>query len=430
MLLGADTALSMLYYDDDDPTRRNELATATWFIRALFCFVIIAFTGLNIYYLSVRLLGNASYQPFLLMVALTLPFSLSINLFSQLLRLRFSLLKYNMLSIGLLLLTVALNLYLVAYKRVGIMGVFWSDLGANSIFALVGFAYTRNNFKFALSPKLTKTLLAIGLPILPASLAGVILASVDRFFLLRYTSLYTVGVYAVGAKLGNIMGLITGAFQIAWYPFAFSIAKEENARNVYANVLRFFLIATLALALFLSNFSKEDVHFATTPAYLNAYQVVGILAVGQVVGQGYYILSIGLGVTKKTVYLSITQLIGLAITLLLDFVLVPRIGMVGAATAPLVGDLLSAVWAYQMAQRSFPVPFEWGKISKIVLISIVLMLIGTNLNTGRLVVNIALEVVITFACYPVLLYFTGCISKAEVGAIGKLIAQVRTTVGV
>jgi O-antigen/teichoic acid export membrane protein len=268
-------------------------------------------------------------------------------------------------------------------------------------------------------------MLHIGIPVLPASLGLMVLGVADRFFLLRYTTLEVVGLYAVGVKLGSVVGLATGAFQTAWYPFALSIAKERDAKMFYAKVLRYYLLLTLTVALLLSNFSKEVLSLFTSPAYVHAYQVVGILACNLALAQAYYIISIGLSLTKNTRQIGWTLGVAIVITLLLDFVLVPWLGMVGAALAPLVANLVSSFLAYRVAQRIYPIPFEWNKIGKIGLISLVIMLVGLNITTGSVSLDISLKVMVSFVIYPGLLLLSGCVDKAEIVAFGRFAKQLK-----
>ena len=425
MILGTDTALSLYYYDDRDAVRRREFATIALAIRLMAVFVALGLLAVNANAFSRLLLGNASYASYLLLAFLALPFSLSINLFSHLLRLRFAMVKYNVLSIGLLLTTVGINLYLLLDRKVGAIGIFWADMIAGIIFTLLGLMLTRSDFALSWSPIRARALLRIGLPMLPASLGFAILTTADRLFLLRYSTLEVVGLYAVGAKLSSVIGLATGAFQTAWYPFALSIAKDRDAKSVYAKVLRYYLLLMMTIVILLSSFAREALSLFTSPAYVQAYKVVGILACNLAFTQAYYIVSIGLSLTKNTRHIGWTLGVAVLITLSLDFMLVPRLGMIGAALAPLVANVVASVFAYREAQRVYPIPFEWGKIGKIGLIGLVAMVIGTTISTGNLLLDIVLKVTTSFAAYPVALLLLGCVDKSEIAALRRQIDRLR-----
>lgn len=88
--------------------------------------------------------------------------------------------------------------------------------------------------------------------------------------------------------------------------------------------------------------------------------------------------------------------------------------MIGAALAPLLGYLVSTLLAYCIAQRYYSIPFEWNKIGKIGFISLSLIVVGANISTGAMWLDIVLKALVTFVVFPGSLYFFGCIERAEV----------------
>ena len=82
--------------------------------------------------------------------------------------------------------------------------------------------------------------------------------------------------------------------------------------------------------------------------------------------QGAYLLtSIGLNITKQTQYYPIATMVAAATNVGLNFVLIPKYGMVGAAWANGACYAVQAVLGYAFSQRFYPISYEWGRIARI-----------------------------------------------------------------
>jgi len=145
--------------------------------------------------------------------------------------------------------------------RKGIYGIYLSKLIVDILFSFVALYLIKSWIGKYFSFFRLKQLLAYGVPIVPAGIAQWALDSANRYFLRYYSSLNDVGLYAIGGKVASIMGLLTGAFQLAWGPFAFSIHREDNARDIYASILTYYLVLTSGFAIILSLFAPEILRF-------------------------------------------------------------------------------------------------------------------------------------------------------------------------
>ncbi|MDZ7262612.1 MAG: MATE family efflux transporter, partial [candidate division KSB1 bacterium] len=170
--------------------------------------------------------------------------------------------------------------------------------------------------------------LRFGLPLIPAGLALTTLALIDRFFLVRYTDLTQLGLYSIGNQVANSVLLLVSGFQLAWGPFAFSVAKTGKSEGLYVKTLHYYLIVLGGIALVVSLFAKEVLQLFTTESYIAAYRVVPYLAFGLVAYGAYYIVSIGSNLARKTEYITFSTLFAAIINIMLNMVLIPIPGMV------------------------------------------------------------------------------------------------------
>ena len=117
------------------------------------------------------------------------------------------------------------------------MGVYGALLAQSISYGLIfiftiGYVFKRYGNTY--SHKWVKKILSYGFPLIGTGIAVWILNSTDRYFIAHYFDLSSEGIYAVGAKLGSIVGIIGGTLQMAWGPYAMDIQYEKNSKEIYS----------------------------------------------------------------------------------------------------------------------------------------------------------------------------------------------------
>ncbi len=182
---------------------------------------------------------------------------------------------------------------------------------------------------------------------------------------------------AVRNRLGVaiIIVLFITAFRMGAEPFFFKQAKEEGSAKTYARVMKFFVIACclcfLSVMLFLDKW-KYFMGVKKHPEYLTGLKVVPMLMLGKIFLGVYYNLSIWYKLTNKNILAAYITLIGAAITIILNYLLIPKFGFMGCAFASFVCYSFMMVISYTQGRKYYPVPYAWKKLLAYILISCVL----------------------------------------------------------
>jgi peptidoglycan biosynthesis protein MviN/MurJ (putative lipid II flippase) len=101
------------------------------------------------------------------------------------------------------------------------------------------------------------------------------------------------------------------------------------------------------------------------PRWSDVSVVIAFTAVG-VFFQGFYLLtSIGLNITKQTRYYPVATISAAVVNVGLNFVLIPRYGIVGAAWANAVAYGVQAVLGFHLSQRYYPIAYEWPRLARV-----------------------------------------------------------------
>ena len=215
--------------------------------------------------------------------------------------------------------------------------------------------------------ELWREMLVYGLPLMVVGFAGMINETLDRIIISYvYTNveegLQATGIYGANYKLSILMSLFIQAFRYAAEPFFFNHAKTQDKRDIYAKVMNYFTLVCLVLFLIVTLYIDVFKHFIND-RYWEGLHVVPVLLLANMFLGIYYNLSIWYKLSDHTNKGAVISLIGAAITLIANFVLVPLLGYTGSAWATLICYLSMVIICYLLGMKYYPIPYQVKRIS-------------------------------------------------------------------
>ncbi|HRZ77111.1 MAG TPA: polysaccharide biosynthesis C-terminal domain-containing protein, partial [Bacteroidales bacterium] len=209
---------------------------------------------------------------------------------------------------------------------------------------------------------LLRTMLAYAFPMLIVGLAGMVNEVSDKI-LLKYllpdpaTAMAELGVYGANYKLAVLMTLFIQMFRYAAEPFFFAQAKEDNAREVYALVMKYFVVFGLLIFLGVMLF-LDLVKYFIGPDFRGGLHIVPVVLLANLFLGIFYNLAIWFKLTDRTWYGAILALGGALVTVVVLFSLVPVMGYAGAAWAHFACYGSMMVMSYLWGQKHYRVPYD------------------------------------------------------------------------
>jgi Na+-driven multidrug efflux pump len=147
--------------------------------------------------------------------------------------------------------------------------------------------------------------------------------------------------------------------------------------------------------------------------------VIGLISTAVTLYALYLVLVVILGRTGRTEFNLPAAIGALVVNVILNLLLVPPLGIVGAGLALVASYVVVLALMYVFTQRLFPVPYEWGRLLRVVLTVAALVgiaeLFVPNSGALGLLIRVAL-----FAAYPLLLLATGFFTPGERVWLGRL----------
>jgi O-antigen/teichoic acid export membrane protein len=191
--------------------------------------------------------------------------------------------------------------------------------------------------------------------------------------------LFQTGIYGANYKLAVIMTLFIQAFRYAFEPFFFSQSKEQNSKQVYADVLKYFTIFGMFIFLGVM-FYIDIVKLFIGSNYHEGIRIVPFVLIGNFFFGVFFSLSLWYKLSDKTYYGALIAVIGSLITIVLNIILVPVIGYLGAAYAVLACFFIMTVISYLLGQKHYPVPYDLRNIIFYFFLALALFALSTFIH--------------------------------------------------
>ena len=225
--------------------------------------------------------------------------------------------------------------------------------------------------------ELWKRMMVYALPVMVAGVAFAINETFDRilldYLLPAAKAEKDVGAYGACYKLALFMTLFATAFRLGIEPFFFSHAKNENAPQTYALITKYFVIFGSAILLCVVVFADVlKILFIRSEEYWEAMSVVPLIILANFFLGIYHNLSVWYKLSDKTKMGAYISIVGAAVTLVLNFVLIQHISYVGSAIATICAYGTMMFISYRLGNKYYPIPYDMKRIGLYLGFSIVL----------------------------------------------------------
>lgn len=247
-------------------------------------------------------------------------------------------------------------------SRPMVVYIFIANLAASAITFLLLTPYF---FKFRLrfDPKVFKQLWTYGWPIMVAGLAFVVNENLDKLLLEDMLDKDIMGAYAGCYKLAVFMTIFIQAFRLGAEPFFFNHAKNKDAPETYAVILKYFVVVgAFGLLMIVSFIDPLKELLIRDETYWRAIGIVPIILLANLCLGVYHNLSIWYKLTDKTRFGMYISIFGAVITIVFNVVMIPKIGFMASAWATLAAYGSMMVISYIMGRKHYPVPYNLKRI--------------------------------------------------------------------
>ncbi len=246
------------------------------------------------------------------------------------------------------------------------------------MYSLFGFISTATILKaIGLSPSFFENLtiyLRYSIPLIPALFSDWVMSLSDRYFVGYYSGAKAVGIYSSAYSLCNSILLFATPFEYVLIFFCSQLWEDrdyEKFRRLIQRSLQFYFLLALPVSMIFALLGRPLLSFLANKEVaelgwrLNLPIVLGTLLWGAT----RIILQIALA-SKNSPLVAQVNLLAAASNLLLNFLLIPRIGYWGAAVSTLATYLFAYIYAWYKCGKIIPISLRFSHLAKIFLASL------------------------------------------------------------
>lgn len=358
-MFGFESAQTRFIHDGNKSARELGSFFYTINITILFFFIVLSIIvylfGFNLY----TLLGSEEipYYPYIVVIfgivltevfiQLLIGYYISIRNYKKTIILQF----FHFLMASLL------SIILIVFFDFKAEGRFFGILLSNILFILFFYKEYLNKFFKKFEKNNLKYATILGFPIMIHSLGSVLLSFSDRIILEKYTSLTELGIYTLGYQLGMIMSVIVTAINRSWQPNFFNLMNSDKSLNEkkyeFRKFIAFWFIGVSSLTYLIILFSKEMILFVFPESYSSVVFIVPLIILGYFFQGIYHILNSIIYFYKKHYLMPFLTFFLVAINIIINLILIPRIGMYGAAISTIASFMLQSIIIYLLTLKYF-----------------------------------------------------------------------------
>lgn len=247
--------------------------------------------------------------------------------------------------------------------------------------------------KWLFDVSLLKEVLKYSMPLLIVGFGGMI---GELFSRLAYTMVasgsdeqvrHELGVFSGVYRIVMMVNIFIYAYRMAAEPFFFKKSTDDDAKFMYARLMKIFVMVCccifLGIVLFLD--AWEYIITLKSKSYAEAMSIVPILSLGAIFLGIYYNQSIWYKLSDKNKIGAYITLVGAFITIVLNLILIPLFKYNGAAWATLISYLVMMVMSYVIGQKYYPVRYDIKRIARY--LGVVLLLFAIHQLLGYVLHN-------------------------------------------
>jgi O-antigen/teichoic acid export membrane protein len=422
---GLDGAFMRFYYErDDGAPRRRMTSTIVWFMFVTNAVLLaVALTGSR--WIATRLSLDPKYVTALRLMFVNIALIAFTFVPLHAMRMRKQAAVYSAFTFARSAGQIALRVLLVIGLRLGVTGLYLTDLILTVVLLLLMWPWLRPLVGWTFSNDELRQSLRFALPRLPAGLASQALDSTPKIMLGRFFPQAEVGVYQNGTTLGTGVAFFKSAFETAWAPFYYETSRRPDAKAVFSKMATYGAAILVLLVAGTTAIARDVILVVLRPEYLDAVPVVPLIATAIGLQGIYQLTSIGLNLTSRTEFYSVSTITAAILGMASGLWLIPRFGVAGAALTVLVAYAVQAIIAFALAQRLYPVAYETGRLVRVAIAGIAATVIALSLPSMPALAGLVVRGTTTVLAYVLILALTGFFRPTERAFVREIVGRAK-----
>lgn len=277
-------------------------------------------------------------------------------------------------------------------KETILLLIFYANLVQN-IVSIVLVLFIAKIPRIYFDTKLFKSITKYSLPLLIAGMAGTTNEAMDRIFIRfllpnNYNALYELGIYGSNVKLAVLMLLFIQMYRFAAEPFFFKLHNSKDGTNsLFPKTQKYFIVFCLIIFLGIT-FNLPIIKYIVGVEYRKKMMIVPILLLSNILFGTFFNLSFWYKLTDKTLFGIKYTALGALITIISNIILIPLIGIYGAAVSRVICYGIMNILSYHDGKKTGLVKIETNNLNLYLFIFVAIVVSSLLLSTVNIVLSV------------------------------------------
>lgn len=342
-VMGMYDAMFRMFFEKDDTKFKKEICSSAFFFTIITSVILFSILVVFRDFFSSVFFGDSKYGMLIMLTAVSILIGSTNTIVGAPTRMQNKRLVYLVINImsPIISYSVSVPLLLKGYYIIALpLASIVSALVIETIFIVINKQWFSIK---SVNKAYIKQMLIIGLPLLPNFLIYWIFNSSDRLMIGKLLDNSQVGIYGIGARIGQMSQIVYTAFAGGWQYFAFSTMKDKDQVKMTSNIYEYLGVLTFTVTIIITSLIKVIFSVFFEGDYVKGNIVAPYLFLAPLLLMLYQTASNQLLVVKKTWPQMIVLFGGAVVNIVLNFMLIPLLGIEGAAVATLMGYVVSNV---------------------------------------------------------------------------------------
>jgi len=308
--------------------------------------------------------------------------------------------------------------YFLVFRKNGLEGIYEARLFSLVSILITLIPFIGRNISYQFEWKALGEMILFRLPLVLSTLSYIIFTITDRFSLriLAKSSFKDVGVYNLGFTITNsVKVVVIASIWLSVRPMIYKMMNEPTCKRFYSKLMKYMIFSITLFLLIISLFGQEAITLISSNSNFNkSFFIIPIISIAIIFDTLKEIAqTVSLNIVKKTGVTGILMIFTTFINITLNLLLIPLLGIYGAAASIAISQIVFFICIYQYAQKYYPIPYEIGKVLTMILIYAIL--IGIALLTSNLSLLVRIPIKMMILClFPVILYWVHFFEEIEI----------------
>jgi O-antigen/teichoic acid export membrane protein len=263
---------------------------------------------------------------------------------------------------------ILLSIFFIIFLNLNWQGNVYAQLiTALLFFFLSVFILLKNNsIGIVINKNYILDALKFGGPLIPHMIGAIFMTMIDRFFITLYSGINETGIYSVGYQIGSIINILAISFNQAYIPWLYEKLNlkslKTNIKIVKITYIYFIIILVITFLLIIVMYNI--LLYFIGKEFFESVKYIPWIALGYAFHGMYYMVSAYIFYSNKTKYLGITMALLALINVVLNTLLIPLLGPIGAAYATTIIYFLEFIVIWILASHIYPMPWNLLAVKK------------------------------------------------------------------